>query len=197
MRNTFFICFILLLLTSCGRKTIVRKYYLIKTAPVERIEREPVTSATCQVEPVDIYPEFTTERIAQRNETHEIVYYSNHFWAIKPGETMTRILVNHLGKAGIFRSVDNRFYAMSPDYSLETTVYQLEVFEEEKDLKAHLHLEFVLKENVSGNIILTHSNNLVEPLPDRDMNSFAALISTMFHQEIMVWSGKIKTYFEQ
>ena len=192
------IIFILLLISlgSCVKKVSqTQRFYLIDIPVLKdsvNYPISPVTDEICQVEEVDVFGVYATNQIAFRQETHEIIYYAFHNWAVKPGEMLTLMINKHLQNASIFGAVSNRFWREVPDYQLQTTVYHLEMVQEKKQLSAHLDLEFNLIDNQTNEIVLTHKADRTRQLEANSMNLFASAISDLFYTELRAFTEKMK-----
>lgn len=187
-------------LTASGclsRKTVLQKYYLIEVAVTTDstlTKSQPRTAASCGIAPVEIHPAFAGTRIAVRTHTHELNYYAHHKWAMRPEETLTRLIQDYLQSHGIFAIVSSRTWQHVPDYLLQTQVKQLEVVQQDNKLSAHLNIEFQLVAHSSREVAVFHTSNRRIPLQENDLNLFASAISESFYKELQLFSEKITTY---
>ncbi len=194
-----FLLFAVFIWNGCGRKTILRKYYVIEIpAPADSVilDKPPLTEKTCEILPVSVAPPFANTRIALRKQTHEITYYVNHRWAVKPDEVITQQIERHLQQQRIFSLATSRFWKLIPDYQLKTEIYQLEAVEENGKLTAHLHIDFSLVDTHSRKVVIYFSANRFEPLPKKNMNLFADALSNRLSQELHTLSQKMTVYFQ-
>jgi hypothetical protein len=76
---------------------------------------------------------------------------------------------------------------------LETTVYHLEVIQDDHSFSAHLNLEFQLKETESNKDIVKHRADRYVELENNDLNLFATAIGEIFYEELAYLSDKIMT----
>ncbi|MGM0497897.1 MAG: ABC-type transport auxiliary lipoprotein family protein [Bacteroidota bacterium] len=186
-----------LILSMIGCKTedsVVKKYYVLE-APEDTTfvdtTAEEFINEFCEVEKVDLYPAFETRKIANRRHSHEITYYSSHEWAVRPAEVLTTMLVDFMDKKRIFNRVATRFWKVSPAYKIETTIYKLEVVNDDNVLAAHLHLEFRLVKGNTQEIITKHQFDQYESLEEKQINIFASSISKMFYSALDDFSTRI------
>ncbi len=192
--GTLAVLLMLIAIMACGRKSMVRKYYLIEMpalADSARWYKEPPGTATCEIREVEVNPVFAGNDIALRRQSHEVTYYRYHQWAVKPAELVSTILVNYLENQGLFDKIQSRFWGETPDYSLQTHIKHLELIEEKKQLAAHLHIEFILFKNGSGQQVVSHQADRYVPLKKRNINLFAAEISSILMQEVRTLSERI------
>jgi ABC-type uncharacterized transport system auxiliary subunit len=177
-----------------NQESVITKYYVLETpedTTVIDTSSEIFIDEFCEVKQVNIYPAFSTRRIANRSHSHEITYYSTHEWAVRPSEVLTNMLVDYMNAKGLFKRVAERYWEVSPKYKIETTIYQLEVVKQGRDLAAHLHLEFKLIDNSNQEIIATYQADRTNLLEEKKINLFASTISKMFYSAMNDFSSRI------
>lgn len=184
------------ILSGCGsQKVITTKYYVIEinddSLEMDADTRIPLINQYCEIEPVDVYPAYASTQIANRSNLKEITYYANHQWAIRPAESFTRIILNYFMHKPIFKSASERFWRVDPVYKVETTVYHLEVVQENNIFSAHLDLEFRLMESEGGIEILHYRADNKMVLKEKDINLLAAAVADIFYTELVKFSDKI------
>ncbi len=202
--NKIFIILLLFLVAFSGcrqQKNITKRYYVLEMPAQEKtVFKDTISNIDkfCEVSPVNVYPAFATNRIALRGNTHEVEYFRNHEWAIRPAENFTNIIIEFFERYEVFKGVDTRYWRTVPDYRLETTIYQLEVLENRKKISARINLEFRLIDIQTDQVILKHSADRYKQLEENKINLFAAAISEMFYQELINTTKKItSTIMEQ
>jgi ABC-type uncharacterized transport system auxiliary subunit len=180
---------------SCSsNKTLTTKYYVIEhptNADTLHYGTNTPLDTWCEIVPVEISPAFAVQQIASRTNSHEIIYYNQHQWAVRPESFFTQMLVEHFTENRLFAGAATRFWRINPDYKLQTTVYKLESVNQNNQLAAHLELKFVLMDTQSNKPICEHSANRTELLQERSLNFFAAAIGTIFHEELQAFSEQI------
>lgn len=183
-------------LWSCGsQKVVATKYYVIEI-PMDSVLKkyENISSQYekyCEISEVDINPAYSSIQIANRSNSRALTYYTNHHWAIRPATSFARLIRDFFMSAQTFGNVAERFWRVQPDYILETTVYHLEVIQEQDKFSAHLNLEFRLKDTEDDKEIIQHRADRYEKLGNRDLNLFATAIGEIFHQELEQLNKKI------
>ena len=193
-----FILPVLYCLWGCGsQKVVATKYYVIEIPMDSVLERfndaTPSDDKYCEISQVDVNPAYSSVQIANRNNSRAITYYSHHHWAIRPATSFTRLTLDYFKHTPLFRNVSDRFWRVRPDYILETTVYHLEVIQDDHSFSAHLNLEFQLKETESNKDIIKHRADRYMELENNDLNLFATAIGEIFYEELAYLSDKIMT----
>ncbi len=193
----FIMLFSLLMMQACGKKVIIRKYYILDLPSVAdtTLNIKPLTIATCEILPVSVPPAYAQQRIAVRKRSHEIAYYQYHHWAISPSKILTNLLEKQLQSTSIFTRVATAPWSEIPDYQVSMTVYRLEADEQEDDFYARFDVRLELIENQNKNIVLSHQFNRSVFLEDRDLNLLASTLSGIFYEEVSIFSDKIKNFF--
>ena len=170
-----------------SQKQTINRYYLIEkpdsiSLPISR-QSSPL-NGYCEIIPVDVSPAFASREIANRSNSHEIIYYKKHHWAIGPAKSLSLLLEDYLSQARIFKGVSSRSRITDSEFKLETTVYQLEVVQENEDLSAHLALEFKLFSPPNNKLLISYKADRMQKLQEKDLNLFAETISKLFYEEL-------------
>lgn len=187
---------VLCMLGSCGsQKVVATKYYLIEI-PMDSVllsgeNRNVIIDKYCEILPVDVNPAYSSTQIANRGTSNALTYYSHHHWAIRPSETFSRLMLEYFRHTPLFLDVSDRFWRVQPDYNLETTIYHLEVIQEDKKFYAHLNLEFRLIDTNNNKTVVQHLADQSRDLEERDLDEFASKIGEMFYEELKILNGKI------
>lgn len=193
------LCFIFtLFITGCGSpQTEIKKFYLIKPPSIEvedsRIKKEAVLNAWCEVAEVEVYPAYSTRQIVFRDASHQIRYFGHHEWVERPSEMFKPLIINYLSAQNIFARVADSFWDKAPDYMLKTTLFALEVSNSDKEeLEAHLSIRFQLIDMRTGTVAIMHTADKRSVVEDNSMNLAAAAISTIFYDELEVFTEEIR-----
>lgn len=197
LKKYYFLLLILIFFSACGKKSILRKYYILDF-PVEPdtvYAKTSLTDYVCEISTVKMPPAYGQHRIAVRQRSHEISYYHYHQWAMAPGEILTNLIEKKLQSSHIFISASRYMWRVIPNYQISTSVYQIEVMEIDDEYFAHLNMRLNLNDQADNIIAVTHQFDRIEPLEEADLNLFATLLSTILQEELTAFTGKIKTYF--
>lgn len=188
---------VLLVFSGCiSRKSIPAKYYIIDYPADIQLNTdktgEPIQKS-CLIDAVEIYPAYSTNQIALRENTHEIRYFVFNQWAVRPEQSFEAIITNFIKDHNIFKSISSTAIDPEPDYIIETTVYHLELIKEDNDYHAHLNLVFSLKDGRTEQKILNHNADKKILLEDKDLNIFASTVSRIFIEELAVFTNSVST----
>jgi len=176
-----------------SQKKPTDKYYVIEKSDSLEIftpAQQPWLDEYCEIVPVQVYPAYATQQIAKKNKTHEITYYRYHHWAVRPEEALNLLIEDHLNRTSLFKRVSRRYWRINPAYKLETTVYQLEIQQQENTYQGHIAFRFDLFHIPSGDLKVSHEADRTEDLIRRDINLFAQTVGNIFHQELNEFAKK-------
>jgi len=198
MQRVLISILIVLLFSACGgQKTVVKKYYMIEQ-PGTKIDTSDNTPAAidawCEVAEVDVYPAFESRKIVFRDDSHQIRYFGDHEWAVRPTDVLTPVISDYLSAHKVFTRVSTRFWERPSDYRLNTTIFNLEVgnAERKNNFEAHLKLRFELIDAQTDTIAVWHTADRRSVLENKDLNLLAATISDMFYEELEKFTAKTK-----
>lgn len=176
------------LITGClTRAPEATRYYLLDYPADVKPDfpgNGPFIEKSCLITSVEMYPAYSTHQIAIREDSHEIKYFTLNIWAVRPGQSLTNIMTEFFKNHKVFESVHLPTLITETDLTLGTIVYNLEVVHERRDYYARLNIEYQLKDNQSDQIVHNHRADRRVLLDDRDLNLFAAAISSIFIEEL-------------
>lgn len=187
----------IIILGGCSsQKTAIKKYYLIEQPGIKMeksIDASTSVNAWCEVENVEVYPAFATRQIVFRDDSHQIRYFGDHEWAVRPSEVLTPVIIDYLSAQKVFTRVADRFWKHNPAYKISTTIMNLEVGEtNKKDFETHLQLRFELIDARADTIAISHMADRKSVLEEKKLNLFAASISKIFNEELEKFSNQIR-----
>jgi ABC-type uncharacterized transport system auxiliary subunit len=188
----YLIIIVLIALWGCSsNKTLTTKYYVIEKPAAQDsliVQADTSLNAYCEIEPVELYPAFAVQQIANRTKSHEIVYYNYHQWAVRPERFFTLMLQEYFIDNKLFAGAATRFWRINPDYKLQTTIYQLETTNQGKQLAAHIAFRMSLISTEESQLICEHRVDRTELLAENDLNYFALTVGKIFTQEMNKFS---------
>jgi len=196
----FLLLALMLAVMGCSnQQSVVKKYYVLETPDDTTLvdTTKGFIDEFCEVEQVALYPAFETRQIANRSQSHQISYYSSHEWAVRPAEVLTNMLVDFMEEEAMFKRVATRYWKVSPAFKIETSIYQLEVVNEDNGLAAHLKLEFRLVDADTQEVITSYQMDQCKSMEEKKINIFATNISEMFYIALDDFSDKIYQLFKE
>ena len=186
---------------GCGRRVIIRKYYLLEnprlSAPADPAVPQPLPFSV-DVRDFQVGKAFDQTRIAARSGSNELDYYFYHHWAVRPSMALADMTHELVDGAGLFQRC-TRGYSYRPDFIITGHVLRLErLLADAGDDAAHLAIVFELIDTSSEQRLVRHEFERTTRL-DRDvsMNGFAHAVSRTVYEETTLFAEKIVAHFEQ
>ena len=187
-------------LFQCGKKAMIRKYYVLETQKVnQRITGDPIQPVAGNVDVRDfrITKAFEQTRIAVRSESHELNYYYFHHWAARPSSVIPDMVCSLVDRAGLFHHCA-RGFTSKPAFLIKGQVEKIERIHKNNTVAAHISAILELTEEKTNTPVLRHDIDLIVELKDdKSMNAFARAISYLLEQETEVFITKMANYFQK
>jgi len=186
-------------ISSCGRRAIIRKYYLLEnprlTTSADLTVPAPLPFSA-DVRDFQVGKAFDQTRIAARSGSNELDYYFYHHWAVRPSMALADMVHERIDRAGLFQRYA-RGYSYHPDFIITGHVMKIERLLDDHGDSAHLAVVFELIEVASEQSLVRHEfDRTVRLDQDGSMNGFANAISQTVFQETKIFIEKIVAYFE-
>ncbi len=189
MRKTALLLLILpLLFTACrSSKSIQNRFYVLEI-PVSVHEKMPERltplAGSYFVKPVELSPAYASYQIALREESHSIRYFSFNEWAERPSNALTAMVNSFFNTNQVFEETLTGRQTEQADHIMQTRIHRMEADHQGSDFEARLVVEFSLTDARTGEILHHHRADRSSPLPQRNLNLFAAAISELFAEEL-------------
>ena len=181
----------------CTRTINTPRYYVLEfnTLPLSD-STITVCNDVCEVLPTQVSEVYARTRIALRKRSHEINYYQNHKWAESPDVSINRLIQKKLTSDALFARVSEEVWNIAPRYQIISYVNNLEAFEGEDDLFAHINLKMELYDKEKRQVVVIHEFDHNQVLEEWDLNFMAIAVSYILRNELNSFSGKIKSYLQ-
>jgi ABC-type uncharacterized transport system auxiliary subunit len=186
-----------LMLVGCGggKQTVTRFYLLEYPSEQAAASYTPEHTApfpyACNVSPVDIHPAFASHQIAIREHANQINYFSFNEWATRPTESLTRLVLQYFQNNEVFETVISLRSGLGSVFSVETHVSRMDLTIEQKAFTANLAVKFSLVHNETRQVITSYQKVNQRLLEDKSLNEFAAAISEMFVEGLVLFTNQI------
>ena len=189
----------LFLSSGCGKKAILRKYYILAlTRPLPDSTYLGIKlQSQVDVRDFTVAKSVDQTRIAMRTNTHEMNYYFYHHWAVKPGAAVADMIYALLSDTDAFERL-TRGYSNSPRYVISGMVDHIERLEESDQIFAHLGCSLLMIDTDTRDPVVTHHfdrKNLISP--PKSMNAFAREISVILQEECQLFLKKTEDFLSQ
>lgn len=186
------------LMAGCTRQVLVTTYYLLDYRPATTnaalLQGKPLPHRV-QVLNFKIPRSFDSLRIIGRFSSHQINYYHYSLWAVRPQQAAADLLTQHINSYNLFQECAREFLNAQPDFEITGEIQQIEKYESEAYIAAHLKMSFELYDRATNLRVVMHEFDREVPLPDNNMTIFAKALSDILNQEAEVFLVKVVEYF--
>ncbi|NQV18883.1 MAG: membrane integrity-associated transporter subunit PqiC [Armatimonadetes bacterium] len=183
----FFPIILILFLFGCvAGELITRNYYILEyfshSEKEELIQDEPFASSVMIMD-TKIPQTYSRKQIVIRHFGPKITYSDNDIWGVNLSDIIPDLIARRLNKYNIFKRAQREFYTERPDFEINTTINNIELYQSEYYKQAHLNMDFYLKKIDDDVIIVHHSVNKEEVLLDEEMDTFVQVINDLILTE--------------
>ncbi|MBN2105496.1 membrane integrity-associated transporter subunit PqiC [bacterium] len=189
-----------LLFMVCGKKAVIRKYYILETPrPIKMADSVETVCLPIHVDIRDfqISKAINQTRIALKTKSHELNYYFYHHWAVRPSIGTADMVYQITAYQKCFRRLV-RGYSSQPDYFITGNIQNLERDETGKKVAVHFAATLELIDAESNIPLIRHTFDRTEHYTNpKSMNSFAETISLILYQETTAFLNIISDYFKK
>ncbi len=192
----------LILLTSACFPKLVKnetQYYVLDylkaTERPALIQKEP-KPVTLEVYETDVARAYSRNQIVIRSDQFQISYLENDIWANRLTDAIPNLLVARLRAYNIFKKVDRDTGEAAPNYYLETSVINLEKIMDDPIPRAHLKMEFVLRDAKTSQALMSYKGDDSRPLPDDSTVYFVQVINELIMEETDIFAARCISFLE-
>jgi len=194
----FPVILILFLFGCAASELITRNYYILEyfshSEKEELFQDEPFDSSVMIMD-TKIPQTYSRKQIVIRHFGPKITYSDYDIWGVKLSDIIPDLITKRLNKYNIFKRAQREFYAEKPDYEINTTINNIELYQSEYYKQAHLNMDFYLKKIDEDVVIVHHSVNKEEVLLDEEMDTFVQVINDLILTESDKFFVKIVNHF--
>jgi len=189
-----------LLALYCGKKAIIRKYYILEI-PGSASMRDSVETICLpihvDVRDFQISRAINQTRIALKTKSHELSYYFYHHWAVRPSVSIADMVYQIASHQQCFQRLV-RGYSSRPDYFITGVIENLERDETGKKVTVHFAAIFELIDAKSNVSIIRHRFDRMESYQNpKSMNCLAGKASHILYEETFTFLNKISDHLKE
>lgn len=193
---TFLLILFLILFSGCGKKPMIKEYYVLEPDSLITGKDIQVTESlpyNIDIREFTIAKAFSQPRIAVRLKSHKINYYYYHLWATHPSSAITYMVFRLIDGCDLFKRT-NLGFSVESDYLITGNIHKLEIIEEDDNLYAHLNISFKLIDNKKNQVEVRINRDRKALLEEKSINGFAAQISTFLQQLTSEFLVEVKNF---
>ena len=179
-------------------KTVTRYYVLDYLRATERptlIQKES-KPLTLEIYETSVARAYSRNQIVIRSDKFQIGYLPSEIWANRLSDAIPNLLVSRLRAYNIFDKVDRDTGDAEPDYYLETVVTNLEKIIDTPVNRAHLKMEFVLRNSRTAQAVFSYKGDDSRPLPDDSTVYFVQVINELLMDQTDVFAARCISFLD-
>lgn len=138
---------------------------------------------------------YSRNQIVIRENYSRVRYLSYDRWANRLNDAIPNIIVQRMRAYNIFQQVNRSTGEYIPDYYLETNLLNLEMIEMEIP-RAHLRMEFYLRDAASQNILITYKAERFKDLPDDSMVYLIQSFDEILMLETDIFAARCRMFLD-
>jgi len=205
MKRTFavyilFLAFVVIMLSGCFSKVdrMVTNYYILDYKqdtenPSLRIG-DPFPK-TMEVLDAEVTRTYGRNQLVVKENFTRVRYLPWDVWANRLADAVPNIVTQRLKAYNIFKQVDRSTGEIVPDYYLETMILNLEKIEADVP-KAHLRIEFYVRDSKTQKVLLTHTDERYEELGNSEIVTLVEAYNSMIMTATDILAAKCRLYLE-
>jgi len=187
------------LVLGCGsRSTMVRKYYLLENKTPLDLKLMGVYEPfgyNAELKDFIVATPYEDQRIALRSESNELIYYFYHYWGVRPGEAVTRMVQDIFSRGAIFKKL-TRNVNEHADVVISGEISALERVRIKKAEYAHLAGRMTFKDGRTGQVLVDYDfDRRFELKKNKSMNAFAETLSKALFDETEEFIFRVTDYY--
>lgn len=169
--------------------------YLKATERPALIQKDP-KPVTLEVYETDVARAYSRNQIVIRSDKFQISYLQSDIWANRLSDAIPNLLVARLRAYNIFKKVDRDTGEADPNYYLDTVVTNLEKILDDPVPRAHLKMEFILRDSKTSQALMSYKADDSRPLPDDSTVYFVQVINELIMEETDIFAARCITFLE-
>lgn len=195
-------CIIILatgLIGCAAREIVERNYYVLEYyqhSEKEELKQEKPLDLSVLVLDTKIPQTYDRRQIVLRHFGPKITYSDNDIWAVQLQDEIPGLITKRLNRYNIFKQVQREFLNERPDYTLSTSINNIELSESEYVRQARLNIDFYLSKGEQESYLIHHSVNREEELFDESVETFVQKINDLILEETDNFIQKTLHYFK-
>lgn len=190
--------FIILAVGGCLSKAPrqVSNYYILdyqkNTENNSLILNKPFPK-TLEITDTSIPKTYSRNQLVVKEHFSKIKYLPNELWANRLYDAIPNLMVQRFKAYNIFQRVDRDLGEITPDYTLETSILNIEMIEDVVP-KAYLRMEFFLRESGTDKVMLSYQNESTKLLRDPSIVYLVQSFNELIMKETDVFAAKSIEY---
>ncbi|MBN2461323.1 MAG: membrane integrity-associated transporter subunit PqiC [Candidatus Cloacimonetes bacterium] len=190
---------LVILLWGCTAGEILsRNYYVLEyfqhSEKKSLFQEEPLP-VTVLINDAKIPQTYNRRQIVIRHFGPKITYSEENLWGVRLPEIIANLVAKRFNRYNLFKQTQREFLKEIPEYEVNISVINIELYESEFIRQARLNIELTLSRSGEEEILVSVANNIEKTLPDINVETFVQSINDMIFAETDNFVRKILNYF--
>ena len=198
MKKIIVLSLSIIFLFGCLTRNIVpRNYFILEYyshSEKDELRLEEPFDQSVYIEDTKVPRTYNRNQIVIRHFGPRITYSDNNLWGIKLSKIIPSLLKKRLDNYNTFKNTHRELFTSSPDYVIETSINNIEMYISETLYQARLNIDFTYRKRDTEKLLITHSANIERVLLKQDFDTFAQTVNEILLDEIDKFVAKINIY---
>ncbi len=195
MKKIIVLSLLIIFLFGCMARNIVpRNYFILEYyshSEKDELRLDEPFDQSVYIEDTKVPRTYNRKQIVVRHFGPRITYSNNNLWGVKLSKIIPNMVKKRLDSYNMFKNTQRELFTSTPDYVIETSINNIEMYISETLYQARLNIDFTYRKKDMEKPLLTHSANIERVLLKQDFDTFTQTINEIFLDEIDKFAAKI------
>lgn len=180
-----------------AKNMIPRNYFILEYyahSEKEELKMDTPFDQSVYIEDTKVPRTYNRKQIVVRHFGPRITYSDNELWGVKLSKIIPNLLKKRLDSYNMFKNTHREIFASNPDYVIDTSINNIELYISETLYQARLNIDFAYLKKDTEKPLVVHSNNVERVLLKEDYDTFTQTINEILLDEFDKFTSKIQIF---
>ena len=198
MKKIIILSLSIIFLFGCMVRNIVpRNYFILEYyshSEKDELKLDKSFNQSVYIEDTKVPRTYNRNQIVVRHFGPRITYSDNNLWGVKLSKIIPNLLKKRLDNYNTFKNTQRELLTSTPDYVIETSINNIEMYISETIYQARLNIDFTYRKKDTEKPLVIHSANIEKVLLKQDFDTFAQTVNEILLDEIDKFAAKINIH---
>ena len=198
MKKIIILSLSIIFLFGCMARNIIPKNYFILEyfahSENDELRLDEPFDQSVYIEDTKVPRTYNRNQIVVRHFGPRITYSDYNLWGVKLSKIIPNLLKKRLDSYNTFKNTQRELLTSTPDYVIETSVNNIEMYISETLYQARLDIDFTYRKKNTEKPLVIHSANIEKVLLKQDFDTFAQTVNEILLDEIDKFAAKINIH---
>ena len=198
MKKIIVLSLLIIFLFGCLTRNIVpRNYFILEYyshSEKDKLMLDEPFDQSVYIEDTKIPRTYNRNQIVVRHFGPRITYSENNLWGVKLSKIIPNLVKKRLDSYNMFKNTQRELFTSDPDYVIDTSVNNIEMYISETLYQARLNIDFTYRKRNMEKSLVTHSANIERVLLQQDFDTFIQTVNEILLDEIDKFAAKINIH---